>query len=247
MSAVLLLHAFPCDGEMWASQASALEAAGYAVHVPDLPGFAGTALPAGEPDLSDVARDLLARLDEPVDVVGLSLGGYLAMEMLRQQPAMVRSLCLVDTKAGADDPVARQRRLAMANAVLAEDSSESLIADLPALLLGRLALESRPDLVERIESWIRSAPAATIAWYQQAMARRPEAYEVLSAAEIPITVVWGDADVMSSREDQDRMLAAMPSARFHVIRGAGHLSAVESPQQVTEHLLDHLTHQQRSG
>jgi pimeloyl-ACP methyl ester carboxylesterase len=244
MSSVLLLHAFPCDHTLWSAQAASVSAAGFGVIAPDLPGFGGAALLGGEPDLRVVATALLDSTDdERLHVVGLSLGGYLAMEMLRQAPHRVASLCLIDTKAADDAPDAQQRRLDMAAAVLAAGDTAALVDVMPAQLLGAEALATRPDLVDRVKSWIQQAPAPTVAWYQRAMAKRPDSHALLRECDVPVTIIWGDADVMSTRTEQDRMRDAMPLAAFCIVEGAGHLSAIEKPDQVSEHLLRHLANQ----
>jgi len=241
MSSVVLLHAFPCDHTMWSAQVRSLQAAGFTALVPDLPGFGGVALPSEEPDLQIVASTLLAAIpDESVHLVGLSLGGYLAMEMLRQAPHRFASLCLIDTKAGADPADAQQRRLDMAHAVLAAGDTTALVEAMPPQLLGAESLASQPELLAQVEVWIRQASAQTVAWYQRAMAKRPDSHELLSTCSIPVTIIWGEADVMSTRADQDRMLRAMPFATFRIVKGAGHLSAIEKPDQVSDYLLQHL-------
>lgn len=242
MSQVLLLHAFPCDHTMWSAQVPQLEAAGLGVSAPDLPGFAGTALLTGSPNLSSVARELLDGVSsERIHVVGLSLGGYLALEMLRQAPHRIASLCLVDSKASDDAPDARQRRLELADSVLAAGDTAALVETMPAQLLGTQTRATQPELVDRVETWIRQTPAPTVAWYQRAMAQRPDSHDLLSRCDIPVTLIWGDADVMSLRSDQEQMLRAMPHAALRVIEGAGHLSAIEKPDEVSGYLLQHLT------
>jgi pimeloyl-ACP methyl ester carboxylesterase len=85
---VLLLHAYPLSAAMWAGQKTALEAAGLTVLAPSLPGFGGE--PGAMSSLADTARKLLDTLPpEPVALVGLSMGGYLALALLAEGRAFI--------------------------------------------------------------------------------------------------------------------------------------------------------------
>ena len=95
MSRVLvLLHAFPLDHRMWAAQQEQLGAAGWDVLAVDLPGFGGSALLDCEPSLMKVADVISQHLQmEGIDryaLAGLSLGGYVAMAMVRRAMAAGR-------------------------------------------------------------------------------------------------------------------------------------------------------------
>ena len=95
---VVLLHAYPCDHTMWDAQAAALVAAGYRVIRPDLPGFGGSVLPDGAEHSLTVIADAVFGMLDARDVGsfvlgGLSMGGYAAMQMLRQRLSVPQPLC----------------------------------------------------------------------------------------------------------------------------------------------------------
>ena len=100
---VVLLHAFPVDATLWTPQRIALADAGFRVITPDLPGFGGSALPDATPSLDVMADEVAGLLDllgvREAVVGGLSMGGYVAMAMLRRHPERVSRLVLADTKA----------------------------------------------------------------------------------------------------------------------------------------------------
>jgi len=248
---VVLLHAFPCDHTMWSAQADQLTAAGYRVLTPDLPGFAAADLPAAAPDLDVVVGQLLAFLDEQgvteFAVAGLSLGGYVAMALLRQAPERITALMLVDTKATADPPPAVENRLAVAERAESEGSTEFLVAAMIPALLGASTREQRPEVVAQAEAWIRAAAPATVAWYQRAMAQRPDSLANLSQFDRPAAVIYGEEDtVLSPLGEQEAMAAALPNSVLIRIPAAGHLSAVERPSAVSEALLQFLAAQDRA-
>ncbi|MEI6361693.1 MAG: alpha/beta hydrolase [Actinomycetes bacterium] len=236
--AFVLLHAFPCDGSMWRPQAEALAIAGWRVLVPDLPGFGASPLLESAPSLDAVAGALLHMLDERgIDrcvVGGISLGGYLTMTIARLRPSLIAGVALCDTKATADSDAARENRERLAR--LCEESPDDTArileqAVLPGLL-GDTSRQERPEVVETVRGWLESASASTVAWYQRAMAGRPDSQEALSGLDVPALIVWGVEDALSPRAEQDLMLACLRGARLVAVEGAGHLANVERPDVV---------------
>lgn len=236
---LVLLHAFPCDGRMWEPQAAAAAAAGWRVLVPDLPGFGASPMPEAAPSLSVVAEAVIGMLeDRGIDrcvLGGVSLGGYVAMELVRARPAMLAGLVLCNTKASADGPEARANRERLAGLVLdAADGAGRLLeqAVLPGLL-GVTTRERRPLVVDLVRGWLHTADPLAVAWYQRAMADRPDSVADLADVDLPTLVVWGDEDALSDRMEQERMVSAVTDASLVVVPQAGHLANVEDPEAVS--------------
>ena len=232
---VVLLHAFPFDARLWAHQADALTAVGWRVHVPNLPGFGGTELLLGAPSIDSVADAILADLDhrgiDRAVLGGISLGGYVAMAMLRKSPEIFAAAICCDTKASADTELARENRFRMAKAVTdnPQECGRILQQSMLTGLLGQVTRDTRPELVEQVAGWLTDADPRTVAWYQQAMADRAGSLEVLGELDIPVLVMWGAEDTMSPAADQMAMLQVLRSGQEVKISGAGHLSIVEQP------------------
>jgi len=245
---VVLLHAFPLDKRLWDDVVDAVADAGWDVVVPDLRGFGESAYsedgPDDEPSLTWMARDVLGILDRiavnSAVVVGLSLGGYVAMELARQDPARIAGLALLDTKASADTEEARANRLRVADQVLEAGSTAALARAMLPALLGATTHESRPEVVERVRGWIEEADPAGVAWAQRAMAARPDSHADLAALTVPSLVLWGDEDTLAPRPEQGSMVEALRDARAVEIPGSGHLSAVEDPGAVVAALVTFL-------
>ncbi|MDZ7577505.1 MAG: alpha/beta hydrolase [Candidatus Nanopelagicales bacterium] len=233
---ILLLHAFPCHRHMWREQVEPLVGRGWRVIVPDLPGFGESPEAVDEPSLTSMAGPVLEALDGIGSFVvgGLSMGGYLAMEVLRQDPARVAALMLFDTKAGADTEQARVGRLGIADRVEAEGRTGFLVPEMIANLLGDTTRETRPDLVARVSRWITSARPGAVAWAQRAMASRPDSRPDLAEYEGPALVVYGDQDTISPRADATEMAGLLRNSRLETIADSGHLSAVERPDAVSD-------------
>lgn len=240
MSTVVFLHAFPCDHRMWQPQVQGVGAAGWDAVALDLPGFGGTALPATEPTLDSVADAVLMAMaarvgTEPVVLVGVSLGGYVAMNILRRHPERVGALVLCGTKATSDSAEAvlnRQRLAALVDDQPGDSCRILQQAVLPGLL-GPTTVAQRPATVERVLGWLGEAEPDSVAWYQRAMAVRPDSLAALASFEGPAAIIWGEEDALSLWPEQERMSQALRSAPILRIAGAGHLANVERPMEVT--------------
>jgi pimeloyl-ACP methyl ester carboxylesterase len=225
---------------MWLGQREGLSAVCH-VLTPDQRGFGSSPLGADDPSLDACADDLAALLDarelDSVVLGGLSMGGYVAMAFLRRHPDRVQALLLADTKASADPPAAADKRLEIAARVLAEGSDVLLDTVLPNLL-GATTEATRPAVVHRVRGLVQAAAPEAVAWAQRAMAARPDSFDVLRGTDVPALVVVGDEDRLSSLADSQAMVDALPQGRLHVLPGAGHLTAVETPETFTGAVLE---------
>jgi len=232
MTALVLLHAFPLSAAMWTAQAAALAPVAR-VLAPDQRGFGGAPLGDDPPSLDRAADDVVALLDRLAldDVVlgGLSMGGYVAMALLRRHPGRVRALVLADTKATADPPAARENRERIAARLEAEGTADVLVEDVLPGLTGATTGRERPEVAQRVRRMVEEAPPAAAAWAQRAMAARPDSLDTLRQVDVPALVLRGDEDGLSSAEDVDTMVRALQKGRLETIAGSGHLSAVEAP------------------
>lgn len=243
---LVLLHAFPVDARMWDPVRRALSERARLI-TPDQRGLGRSPLPDTDrdPTLDDAARDVVAMLDrldlEQVVLGGCSMGGYVAMAVLRAAPERVAGLVLIDTKPSADTDEARANRLAMADRVETEGVGAWLPDALLPALVGKTTHDERPSVVADLRDLIEAQPAAGVAWSQRAMAARRDSIETLRAADVPALVVIGEEDVLTPRAEAQKMADALPQAKLVTIPGAGHLSPVEDPAAVSKAILDWLS------
>jgi len=231
---LVLLHAFPLSQAMWSAQREALSAHCRVV-TPDLRGFGDSPLGSDDPSLDASADDVAALLDalglDRVTLGGLSMGGYVAMAFLRRHADRVDALLLADTKAGADPAEGRARREWIAQAVLADPAGGVLLDEVLPTLVGSTTVAQRPAVVARVRELVQAAPAVAVAWAQRAMAARPDSIPTLRDTGVPALVVVGEEDTLSPPADGQAMVEALPAATLVCIPAAGHLSAVEQPEQ----------------
>ncbi|MFC5286278.1 alpha/beta fold hydrolase [Actinokineospora guangxiensis] len=214
---VVLLHAFPFDSRMW-DGVRAIPG----LITPDLPGFGRAPLPAAAPDLNVLAEAVLADLDARgvgrAVIGGCSMGGYVAMAMLRKAPERFSGLLFIDTKATADTPEAAANRLAVAERA----EREGIVPWLADSMLPNLVARPTPRARELMEE---QDPAA-VAWAQRAMAARPAS---TFTGDIPALVVHGAEDgLMPVAVAED--LAEAAGGSLTVLPGVGHLPPLEDPE-----------------
>jgi 3-oxoadipate enol-lactonase len=236
---VLLLHAFPLHSGMWSRQVAAL-APRLRVIAPDYPGL-GKSPPRPEPTTMEwLAKSVLGLLAsvrvERAAVVGLSMGGYLALELWRQRPGLFRGLALCDTRAGADTPEGAAGRETFArNAVekglhwVADEMTPKLLKPQPD-----------PAAVREVRALVGQGTPAGVAAAQRGMARRPDSFPTLPTITCPTLVVVGAEDTLTPPAEAEKLVAGIKGSRLATIAGAGHLPNVESPAAFNAALSDFL-------
>jgi 3-oxoadipate enol-lactonase len=238
--AVLFVHGFPFDRTMWRHQLAAL--ARWKRIAPDLRG-AGASSAAAESDGVSIARyadDLVAMLDalnvaETV-VCGLSLGGYIAFELLRRHRDRVRALVLLDTKAEPDTPEAKRDRDQLA-AMARREGQEALVERLLPKLLGQ---QTQPEVAEQVREMGRRWSVAGLVGALEAMRDRPDSTATLPHIRVPALVVVGSEDQIAPPARAKAMAALIPHAQFHVVPAAGHLAPLEQPLATSRVIADFL-------
>jgi pimeloyl-ACP methyl ester carboxylesterase len=224
---VVLLHAFPLLGEMFEPQWSALASRARFI-VPDLRGFGGSSAGDGPSEMGAMADDVLALLDhlgiDAAVVGGVSMGGYVSLALLRNDPSRVRALVLADTQTSADDAPARERR---------ETTAQELLSTGPTALLPTvdklLGPAASPELRARVSAWITGGSAEGLAAAQRGMALRPDARDILARFGGPVLVVVGSEDVLTPPAKARAMVDLVPGAALVEIPDAGHLASLEKP------------------
>lgn len=229
---LLLVHGFPLHHQQWIHQLNYL-AANHRVLVPDLRGLGQSPLFPGQTQVTmeDHADDLNALLDalgidEPVHYMGLSMGGYVAWQMLRKYPARVRSLVLCHTRVIADTPEQAAGRFQVAERTLEQQSAEPVLeAMLPRLLHAGVS----PTIGEEVRQMAYDSPINGLAANARGLALRVDATAWLSAIQIPALAISGEYDGISSPSEMQAWSAKIPGCRFISLPGVGHLSPMEAP------------------
>lgn len=239
--AVLLIHGFPLDHTLWIDQIRALADEAQVI-APDLRGF-GSSPRMGEDilDMETHASDcdlLLEALGiEQAHVVGLSMGGYVALALADLFGHRVASLVLMDTKAGADSDEGKAGRDAMAQRLVTEGRAHVAAALADGLLGPDPSIHARARLLTMAEGMAYESYIGAL----MGMKQRPDRTQVLRDFAGPVTVVSGEDDGLMTVADVAEPLTAMAAdSRLVVIPGAGHLPPIEQPAATTAAIVAHL-------
>ena len=188
--------------------------------------------------LGAMAEALLAAVPPRFTLVGLSLGGYVAFEVIRRALPRIERLVLMDTTAAADTEKKRTGRLADI-ALVQSQGLEALIPELPKRFL-LPAHQQDPALAGLVGDMARAVGADAQRRQQQAMLGRPDSGADLERVRVPTLVLCGRQDSVTPLADHEAMAARVPDATLAVIEDSGHLSTIEQPAAVTQVLRDWL-------
>ena len=188
--------------------------------------------------LGEMAEELLAKTPGRFTLIGLSLGGYLAFEVVRRQLPRIERLVLMDTTAAADYPERRAGRHADI-AKVREGGIEALIPELPARWF-HPSHAQRTDLTTLMAEMARSIGARGQFNQQAAMMGRPDSHEDLARVRVPTLLMCGRDDPVTPLPDHEAMAARVPGSQLKIIENCGHLSTIEQPDAVNRVLIDWL-------
>lgn len=245
--AVLLIHGHPFNRTMWRFQYEALSARGFRVIAPDLRGYGESAPLGTRVTMRQFAEDIVDLLDELqvayIAVVGLSMGGLVAMEMAMGWPERVSALGLVATTAQAVSTDERETRLALADRLDAGEGLDDLLATMREKSFG-----SNPtsQLVADVEAMMKTTSAGGAAAALRGRTERPDYRPLLSRLRMPIFVCVGDEDVFSTREVTEELVGSLRSCELVEIAGVGHLPNLEAPEAFNVALLRFLERRPRA-
>ena len=229
---VVFIHGFPLSRRMWTPQISALSGK-YRVIALDLRGFGESDKPSGPYSIKDFADDVSSLMLElnaaPSVVVGHSMGGYIAFQLIRRYSKQVQSLILTNTRAEADTEEKRRNRLALMERIRKEGKDRFLEESAARLLSPQNA--EKADLVRQVRSFMEGCNEETLIATLKALAERPDNTDLLKKIRVPTLIIAGDQDQIVPVESALFMARTIPQAAISLIKGTGHLSNFENPKE----------------
>jgi len=223
MTPLVLLAGMMCDARLWSAQIAAFSGR-HAVQ---------TAPMIGE-DVSDIAAAVLAHAPPVFALAGLSMGGIVAMEILRQAPGRVARLALLDTNPLGEHPdiaarrepqIAKVRRGGLIE-VMRDEMKPNYLAD----------GQDKSRILDLCMDMARSLGPEVFIAQSRALQRRPDQSETLRASKIPTLILCGREDRLCPIARHQLMQDLMPHATFTIVENAGHLPTLEQPEATTSAL-----------
>lgn len=239
---LILIHGFPLSGGIWRGQLSGL-AEKFRVVAPDLRGF-GRSTPADLPCSMDIyADDTIMLMDhlgiESAAVCGMSMGGYVLLNLLERYPERVNAACFMVTKAGADDAEGRSRRTALAEEIMKSGAKVAAEAFSRVLFAPGTAAR-KPELVAQVYGMMLDASPAGLVSGLLAMRDRPDYSERLAEINVRSLVVGAEDDVAIPPKESKKLAEGLNNAALYMIPAAGHMVMLEQPETVTKTLMEFL-------
>jgi pimeloyl-ACP methyl ester carboxylesterase len=219
----ILLHAGIADSRMYRQQVQTLVPA----RALDLPGFGTTPLEPGSLDDRAFVRNALP--DEPVTLIGTSLGGRIALELALEAPDRVAALVLVG-------PGLRDHAWSAEVRAFGAEEEEALErGDLDAAVDANVRLWLADDVDPEVRALVAEMQRNAFVLQQghdyKDVPLAPPASERLADVQAPTLVVTGEEDVRDILEIADKLVAGIPGAEHATIAGAGHLPSLERPDE----------------
>ena len=219
---LVLLPGMMCDARLFLPQIAALSAE-IAVQV----------APVTQGDtIEEIARTVLAAAPERFALAGLSMGGIVAMEVLRQAPKRISRIALMDTNCQSEMPAvaaAREPQIVGAKTgrleeIMRDEMKPNYLAPGPGRIevlntVMDMALDLGPEVFVR---------------QSRALQRRPDQQGTLRRAKTPALILCGEHDALCPIRRHEFMAHLMPNARLEIIADAGHLPTLEQPEVTTD-------------
>jgi pimeloyl-ACP methyl ester carboxylesterase len=219
---LILIPGLLCTADLWAHQVA---------HLGDVAVPMVTAEHARHDSMGAIAAAILAAAPHRFALAGLSMGGYIALEIMRREPERVARLALLDTSARADAPEQSARR----QELLAQARIGQFKGVTPRLLPFLLHADRLQDeaLVRRVLRMAADVGRDGFFRQQRAIMARPDSRGDLARITCPTLVLCGDADRLTPPERAREIADGIAGSRLELIAACGHLSTMEQPDAVT--------------
>ncbi len=225
---LVLLPGMMCDARLFGPQIKAL-GGGRAIHLP----------PVGQRDrIEQIATDILNAAPKRFALAGLSLGGIIAMEVVRQAPKRVSKLALMDTNPLAETPQIAASREPQIVKVMAGKLAEVMRDEMKPNYLA--PGPQRQEVLDVMLTMALDQGEGVFLRQSRALQRRIDQQGTLRKLRIPTLVLCGEHDALCPVRRHENMADLIPNARLVIVKDAGHLPTLEQPDRVTEAMLEWL-------
>ena len=241
--AVVFIHGFIFDSELWLRQIPPLEDK-YRVVVPDLRGFGASTDCDGMVTLESYADDILElvkelKLEKPV-LAGLSMGGYVTLRVAEREPNLFRGLMLFDTRATADSNEAKIKRAAGIRIIKGGGLRTYTAALMDSIFYDTFKKNEPEEFQAFIDRGASLKPEGPIGALL-AMMGRTDTSAFLERTDLPVMAVCGEHDALTPPAEMTEMMKNVKNGELHIIPDAGHGAPFEKPEECNALMNDFLS------
>ncbi len=239
---VIFIHGFPFNKYMWQAQINLLKDK-YHVIAYDVRGHGNSELGTEELSIDLFGEDLIGFMNalklDKVILCGLSMGGYITLNVLSKHQDRFMGALLCDTTCTADSPEGKEKRKKNIERVKVEGLTNYTEESLK-ILFAPESLTNHAEIVEKIRNTIVNTPVETITKTLTALGNREETCSKLAQIKIPVTILVGEKDMLTPISTARLLHENILNSTLHLISEAGHLSNLENPNQFNMILDDFL-------
>jgi 3-oxoadipate enol-lactonase len=241
---IVFLHSFGHNKALWFPQLTHFLERGYRVVAPDMPGHGDSSFDPRNHSVDRIAELYVELFDalglQRVILVGISMGGYVALRLWARRPDLVAALVLSNTKAEADSEEIVARRRKQIASIASYGLAEFIDSGAPKRL-SPAVLERRPWVLDSIRMMNFTVSAEANAATLEAMACREDDTGILSSIDVPVLITTGSDDAFIPQTSAAVLKEGIRNARLRVIADTGHVSNLENPTEYNRAMEDFLS------
>lgn len=228
---LIFIHGFPFDKSSWEPQIEFFEKK-YRVVCLDLRGFGKSSLSKSDVSIDVYADDIIHLMNklkiESAVICGLSMGGYIALNLIERYRNRISALVLCDTQCIADSAEVKEKRYTTIKE-LQNGNKEKFAEGFVKNVFSNTYFLEKENNVKLIKELIISNLTDSIISALKALASRRETCFFLNKIDVPVLIICGSEDKLTPLDRSLYFYENIPESKFVIIDGAGHLSNLENP------------------
>jgi len=238
-TALLLLHSFGHNKNLWYPQLTHFLELGYRVIAPDMPGHGESSFDPARHTVDGIAESYIEFLDQlgvkQAVITGISIGGYITLKMMARRPDLFSGMVMICTKAEADTDEIKARRRSQIDNIRNNGLQSFVETTAPKRVAPRIVAE-RPWVVDWIKMMNYTVTTDANAATLEAMALKEDDTPTLAKITVPALILSGSHDIFIPAESPHNLKNGIKNSVHHVIQDAGHVASLENPTEVNRHM-----------
>lgn len=239
---VIFIHGFPFNLNMWQPQLKTIPEKFFTIAY-DIRGHGESDYGDGQYLIEFFVEDLIDLLNhfkiQRAVLVGLSMGGYIALRTIERNPERVSALVLCSTKSAADTNEAKIRRARQIKLVKSEGMTK-FTEEFLKLIFHPDTFSRAPSMVNLIREIIYKTSPLAVAATLVALSARTDTTDSLQNIKVPTLIMAGETDTLTTPDDAIKMQNLIPNSELHIIPNAAHMINLENTVLFNKYLITFL-------